>query len=196
MDIQNSAGVGIESILNGAFKNSAKNPDRLVRTSGSHIVGGPDTGTDTIEMLADSDWSEITGDVRMMQASFGACRYFLAPITEGQGVMSVTSIDGLFKAATGMGIDKWDSETAGAGREAFAKIGQEILSRCSLVWGAHGPEIQTNLEAVYVDHMVMAIGNPDDPTKSPTPENCVIFTWHPGMPVAPARISSATVKLS
>ena len=182
-------------ILEAAFRNSADNSGRLVRTSGSYIVGGPNTGPATMEMLMDSDWSEITGDVRMMQASFGACQYFIAKITEGQGIMSVTSIDGLFKAATGMGIDKWDGETADEGREALAKIGQEILDRCSLVWGAHGPEIQTDLDAVEVDHMVMAIGNPDDPTKAPTPENCVIFTWHPGMPVAPARISSATIKL-
>lgn len=189
--------VGMNDLLNAAFNNSAENSGRLVRTAGSHIVGGPNTGPATIELLMGANWSEISGDVRMMQASFGACRYFLAKIEDrwGQGVMSVTSIDGLFKAATGMGIDKWDGETNGAGREALAKIGQEILSRCSLVWGAHGPEIQTDLESVQVDHMVMAIGNPDDPTKAPTPENCVIFTWHPGMPVAPARISSATVKL-
>ena len=182
-------------ILQAAFSNSATNSDRLVRSSGSYIVNGPNTGADTLEMLKRAEWTEITGDVRMMQASFGSCQYFIAKITEGQGVMSVSSIDGLFKSVTGMSIDKWDGETAGEGREALAKIGQEILDRCSLVWGAHGPEIQTDLDAVEVDHMVMAIGNPDDPTKAPTPENCVIFTWHPGMPVAPARISSATIKL-
>jgi hypothetical protein len=184
-----------ENLLNGAFNNSADNSERLVRSAGSYIVKGPKTGPATMEMLMGAEWSDITGDVRMMQASFGACRYFLAKIRDGQGVMSVSSLDGLFRSATGMGIDKWDAETQGAGREALKSIGQEILGRCTLVWGDHGPEIVTDLESVQVDHMVMAIGNPLDPTEAPTPENAVIFTWHPGMPVAPARISSATVKL-
>lgn len=187
--------VAMNDLLNGAFNNSADNSGRLVRNSGSYIVGGPTTGNAVMQMLMGANWEEVTGEVVMQQASFGACRYFRAKITEGQGVMSVSSLDGLFRAATGMGVDKWDTDTQGAGREALKSIGQEILGRCKLVWGEHGPEIVTDLDAVQVDHMVLIVGDPENPETTPDPASCVIYTWHPGMPCAPGRISSATIKL-
>lgn len=186
--------VTVSDLIGGALNNVGAG-NRLVRSSGSYIVGGPDTGTGVLEMLRQADWTEVTDEVVMAQASFGSCRYFKAPITEGQGVVSVSSIDGLFRAATGMSIDDWDLNTEGDRREDLKTAGQRVLNRCSLVWGEHGPEIRSSLTEVEVDHMVVIIGDPENPENQPDPSTAVVYTWHPGMPVAPSKISSATIKL-
>ena len=181
--------------LSQTFRNTG-NPDRLVRKSGSNIEGGESlTGEQVMDFLKAQNWTEVTNEVAMQQTSFGACRYFRANLTNTTAYMSVASIEALFYTATGMSIDHWDQNTTGEQRETARLLGEQVLNSIQLSWGAHGPELVTDLKTIPCNFIVMAIGNPNDPNGEHDGTQ-VIYTWHPGMPVAPSRISTATIKLS
>jgi hypothetical protein len=187
-----------EDIFEAAVENTAGNSDRLVRTTGSRLNPTLDTGEDVLEMIKISDWTEITSEVKADGASFGNCVYYKAQIPVGfTGAMSVSSIDGMFRAATGMSIDEWEKldDDESERRAELAAIGAQILNSVQPSWGAHGPELVTDVQSVPTDFIVMGIGPATGPFDTLTVENAAIYMWHPGMPTAPAKISTATIKL-
>lgn len=185
-------------IFEAAVKNTENNSDRLVRTTGSRLNPTLDTGNDVMEMISITDWSEITSEVKADNASFGNCVYFKGKIPPGfTGSMSVSSIDGMFRAATNMSIEEWEKldDTQAEKREELAAIGAQILNSVQPNWGVHGPELITDVRSVPTDFIVVGIGPATGPFDPLTTENATIYMWHPGMPTAPAKISTATIKL-
>ena len=190
--------MGEFGFVEAAIANTEGNLDRLVRTAGSRLNPTLDTGEDVLEMIKISDWTEITDVVMADGAAFGNCVYFKATIPVGfVGNTSVSSIDGMFQAATGMSIEEWEKldDTQAEKREELAAIGAQILNSIQTSWGQHGPELVTDIQSVPTDFIVMAIGPATGPFNPLTTENATIYMWHPGMPTAPAKISTATIKL-
>jgi len=185
-------------IFEAAVENTAGNSDRLVRTTGSRLNPTLDTGSDVMEMISICDWSEITAEVKADGAGFGNCVYYKAQIPAGfTGSMSVSSIDGMFRAATGLSIEEWEKldDDESEKRAELAAIGSQILNSVQTNWGVHGPELVTDIVSVPTDFIVMGIGPATGPFDTLTVENAAIYMWHPGMPTAPGKISTATIKL-
>lgn len=185
-------------ILTAAIANTTGNSDRLVRTTGSRLNPNLDHGNDVMEMIAICDWTEITNEVKADGATFGNCVYYKAQIPNGfTGSTSISSIDGMFRAATGMSVDEWEKlgDDEAEKRDELAAIGAQILNSVTAAWGQHGPELVTDIQSVPTDFIVMGVGPSTGPFDVLTEDNAAIYMWHPGMPTAPMKISTATIKL-
>lgn len=185
-------------LVRAAIANTSGNMDRLVRTTGSRLNPTLDTGSDVMEMIRICDWIEITNIVKSDGAAFGNCVYFKATIPDGfVGNTSISSIDGMFQAATGMSIEEWEKldDSQAEKRERLSAIGAQILDSIKTNWGQHGPELVTDIQSVPTDVIVMGIGPATGPFDALTKDNAAIYMWHPGMPTAPTKISTAAIKL-
>ena len=169
--------------------------DRLVRTSGSNLVNADEfLSGDIYNLLMGLEYTEITDEVKKIGASFGTCRYFKAQLGDLAAYMSATNIEDMFQSRTGMSIDDWDAKTDGQERARIAKIGEELMQTLTPSWGQHGPELNADIPKVSVDFITVIVGRGDNPFGEHN-GNEVIFTWHPGMPVNPVKLSQVTVKL-
>ena len=177
---------------------SATNVDRLPRKTGSVIPGVSDrSGQQVLEWLKSLEWTEKTEEVVADGASYGMCRYFRAAPHEGQtGILGATSLDEVFRNKAGMSIDEWDQKCKGKMRDFGRQLGQEVLNKCELVWGQHGPEIVMGRNSAVPTREVWLIIGHGEKAEKPASEMPVLYTWHPGPPIKPVMISKANVKFT
>ena len=140
-------------------------PDSYVtRKGGSFVQDLILDGENVRKFLSALAWHEVTEEVRAAGTGLGNCRYFKASISRPAflGAKPLCSLTEAERAA----------------------VRVEAAHHTNLDGSERGELVLDTIQAVPVDYVVIAVGNPAGPHAGDwTPEESVVYTWHPGMPM-------------